>query len=1039
MKSPGRKKSIAVLAASLCAFFALWDGARCAAQTPLSKSPSTGEALTPISPPDVSIPGPLRSFLRMAGISQKVSPDEVLPKLARNVAVLGYRESKPSEFLVLLRRYITQARELAVLAGSSGTIRVANCDQAKPLLDVIGYRLRGACGPSSVVETADPDRAFLTIDSGFPLANLEEALRSGTPFAYPYPMSLVPAIFTPNDWMPELKKDRNNKDILDAVLDDPETARLYWALSEMDGETRLNLRQSPGLRKLIAFGPVLDFYGGQISIRAGRVIVPGGAQAETAWKGLVGANPDSPAEFVSRLIEKDEGWLAAYYDALSRVSARQQAYFTDPVRLKRCYEALRGNDLSPSPVRAAYRPAPGLLLLVNRLQFEPSGKPIVPGDLEVWKDILRRKNNSSKLGREWAKRAGGWNNADQFVEGMFGLSRVQSDSGPLPTYLTISEIDHVRFGGERLNPTTVRILADNFQYFHDQYPLFTEFPGISNTSIARFFTIANSLNHISDSDLRSDTLGIFQANVGLWQILARQGQIPAANLNESWLKVTGPFTNIRSRTQLLDVTRTSLAGLLQASASKPRLSQGEIIALLAGPDQASTDGQQVRQELATRMRTIMDDQRLVSLDTLFALSDGLNAMAEGKAGSDNLLALAGELRETAMPKPLFTSGERSEWAAGLYNGNHHVVMERQTDLSKLIKSSGSPNEFAVARGQLTPFLRDTLVGLNYAYYEPPGAQMIHTNPQLVRSHDFSGEVFVGTEQAWQAPILIGRGSSASGGARLAGSLADLPYALARAEQNFLVPENVQALIWVEMVPGLLTSAVVPRWWDVSKNELHAVTLYQRAGEELLSSAQENEQLQKDVLDLLADRLLPQRSEKIQDALRSKKIEQLLPQITPGETFYLAAEFRRRFPGENYHWGPGGRELETLSQSDRDAVSWERLSKDFGVPHPTLAQNYARELLDVKPFPAVMGSPSRLLAETWDSSNLYWARLADEMNYAPVTLNDLVPELTRRMIQKITASDFEDWPAVLRAMRETGDEFRHGGIAWLQTGSAQPEP
>ncbi|MBV9885432.1 MAG: hypothetical protein JO119_02690, partial [Acidobacteria bacterium] len=38
----------------------------------------------------ISIPGPLRSFLRMAAISQKVSPDEIAPLLARNIFLLGY-------------------------------------------------------------------------------------------------------------------------------------------------------------------------------------------------------------------------------------------------------------------------------------------------------------------------------------------------------------------------------------------------------------------------------------------------------------------------------------------------------------------------------------------------------------------------------------------------------------------------------------------------------------------------------------------------------------------------------------------------------------------------------------------------------------------------------------------------------------------------------------------------------------------------------------------------------------------------------------
>jgi len=46
------------------------------------------------------------------------------------------------------------------------------------------------------------------------------------------------------------------------------------------------------------------------------------------------------------------------------------------------------------------------------------------------------------------------------------------------------------------------------------------------------------------------------------------------------------------------------------------------------------------------------------------------------------------------------------------------------------------------------------------------------------------------------------------------------------------------------------------------------------------------------------------------------------------------------------------------------------------------------------------------------------------------LNRLVPQLTRRMVEKIFATDFEDWPAMLRAMRETGEEFRRGKITAL---------
>ena len=92
-------------------------------------------------------------------------------------------------------------------------------------------------------------------------------------------------------------------------------------------------------------------------------------------------------------------------------------------------------------------------------------------------------------------------------------------------------------------------------------------------------------------------------------------------------------------------------------------------------------------------------------------------------------------------------------------------------------------------------------------------------------------------------------------------------------------------------------------------------------------------------------------------------------------------------------------------------------------------------LNTKPVPTFLNYSSRLLAESWDSNNLYWARLADEMGYPPVMLNLLVPQLTLRMVEKTFASHLEDWPAMLRAMRETGLEFRQGKVAALQKNSA----
>jgi hypothetical protein len=1032
------------LALFLCVFGMLSANARSGAPAsetpgPQTSSPaqaSSGPAAVPVT--ETTIPGPLRSFLRMAAISQKITPDEVLPLLARNVVVSGYQNGKPTQYLILVNWYLDQARELETMAGPQGIIHVSDCEHVKPLLVILGYRMRQPCGPDAALETADPNRAFLTIDSGFPLADLEEALRSGQPFDTPYASAKVPVIFDASRWI--LNEKNANKGVVDSILRDQQLARLYWGMSRMDSETAKFLWDSMGQKKLLTSAPVLDFYGSHISVRGGRVLVPGGAVSESAWKNLVGASPTAPADFVSLLVTKDDGWMAAYFDALCRVGPAQQAYFANPGRLQRFYEALRGqnNNNYSSATKHAFRPDQGLFLLVSRLQLDPNGEPHIPGGLDVWKEVMKRKSDSKVL-KDWGKRAGGWNNPEQLMEGMFGVSRVDSDDAPVKTLLMLNEIDRGRSSSQRLNVQTYRLLAEKFPRYGDQYLIFSEFHSLDDTSITRFLTVAEQLNQIPDILVRTDALGMFEANIGLWQILARQNEIPAIRLNDSWQKVVNPFEPVRSPAQIYEAGRTALGEILRASTEKPTISQDQLLVLLAGPEQNTREGQQMRTEMAGRMRQVLDDQRLVSLDTLVALGDGLTQMSKGKDLSSSLLSLAGELREFEMPKPLFTNRERTELAAGLYS-NRHTVLQMRTDLTKVIKTPGSPAELAEARGLLAPFLRDTLVGLNYAYYEPPGAQMVHSNPLFVRSHDFSGgdysgEIATAGVQAWRSPRLFGRGWTASGGAHLIGSLADLPYVLAKVEEDFIVPQNVQSLIWEDMAPGLVTSAVLPRWWGVTRNELHAVALYQRAGEELLASAAKDEKLRSTVTAILSDRMLPQRSEQIDTALRTGRPDDALNQVAPAETFFLSVEFRRRYPAEKKNWGPAATELENLATQFPAETSWDRLSVDFGVPHPSLAQNYSRELMNLKPLPTFMDYSSRLLAEYWDSNNLYWARLADEMGYSPVMLNRIVPQLTRRMVEQTFASHLEDWPAMLRAMRETGEEFRQGKIAALAKSTA----
>ena len=175
----------------------------------------------------IAIPGPLRSFARMAAISADTDPNELLSSLARNVVTNGYQAAhsndalEQTEYLKLVHRYLSQARELDKLASADHFIKISACDSAETgeLLKVLGFRMRGGCGAEVVLETVNATRAFLSTDSGFPVAQLEQDLRTNRPFNYNFSPTQVPVLYTADYWVPV--KDKNEAEFIDAFLADP--------------------------------------------------------------------------------------------------------------------------------------------------------------------------------------------------------------------------------------------------------------------------------------------------------------------------------------------------------------------------------------------------------------------------------------------------------------------------------------------------------------------------------------------------------------------------------------------------------------------------------------------------------------------------------------------------------------------------------------------------------------------------------------------------------------------------------------------------
>jgi hypothetical protein len=970
----------------------------------------------------VDIPGPIRSFARMAALSPELNPDDLLSALARNVVTNGYQASsgneslEPTEYLKLIVRYLSQSRELEKLSGADKIIKIETCDSAQTgdLLRVLGYRMRGGCGSEVVLETVNAMRAFLTIDSGFPLAPLEQALRTNRPFIYDYKPTKVPVIYGADYWL-GAKDTKDKGNFIDTFLGDPAVCRLYLGLSKLDPETAEVIKKTIPMPRLRANAHVLDFYGSMFLTRNGEAVVPGGARGVAAWKELTGKSPQDGGAFFERVLTRDDGWLASVYDALARIDGPTRDYLLDPKRVTRFYSAIKGRITSPGPARPVFRANTDMMLLTQRLRIEPDGRPHIPGNLDLWKNLFIH-HPQGKYDGKLTKLASSWKEPDDLIEALFALTRKAVENEPLKIYMALTDVN--RFRATPLAPETVDRLARDFRTYGSQYSVFAEAPALSDKTIMQYMDVAQGITQIRDQGLRADAAGIVQALTSLWQIFYRQGSIPPAEADATFSAMLGQFEKIHGYRELFDSGRAATRTMLKATGLPANLStQDGVIDLLAGSAHPA-DAETHRQVVESMIR-IFEAQRLIALDTIFDLADNLESVTKGEKLNSALVAkLAAKINEIQLPRASLSTMEKNALAFGYWT-ERHVESQRKLNLRVAIEKAGNDAEkLRDVRGHLAPILRDTLVGFNYLHYAPPGAQILMTNPLFVRTHDFLG--VQGTNQTWKTTEVFGTGWPSSAGGRLVGSLSGLPYALAEAEQNFLIPSREQALIWGDLVPQMILTAKVARWWTVTPLQLHWVGLHMAEGQSLVAESVLDPAIRKTLLELLGHHAPPARVAKVDELLQEARVRDAIESITPSELFMVAADWWNSNKDEHDVFSSEARKLMTESPGE---ISYQAISRAFGTPKPTLSNSYQPELLNLRTFPTLMGYSSRIMAESWESNLLYYAALADELHVTPSQMNVLVPEWTQATVEKIFATHLEDWPALLRSLRLVGDDVR----------------
>src|SRR3954467_15313803 len=140
-----------------------------------------------------------------------------------------------------------------------------------------------------------------------------------------------------------------------------------------------------------------------------------------------------------------------------------------------------------------------------------------------------------------------------------------------------------------------------------------------------------------------------------------------------------------------------------------------------------------------------------------------------------------------------------------------------------------------------------------------------------------------------------------------------------------MPAQTQALIWGDLVPQMILSAKIPRWWNVSPSQLHWVGLHLRYGRELLAESALDADLRKDVVATLGVLAAPARTRQVAALLDQGAVKDALERVTPSELYLLAREVgARRNPESSCVLA----ELKRLATASPAEINYSSISRAF---------------------------------------------------------------------------------------------------------------
>lgn len=695
------------------------------------------------------IPGGIQALMFAARGKEQGAQEQFFARFSRTVldylAVVRVKEAQDYvDGIIEHFRRITELERHGTRVGSRVTVVLSTQDEksrkaTEEVLRLIGWRLQ-ASKNAVKVEIAEKGpaadlrltAASLHIDE---LA-MQEDLQAGHAFSIGIVDDKVAILFGEDLWRNQFYANRNLAGgFAEALVRNPNLAKIYVGLSALDAESATALLQDVGLKQLSErYADLLHSYSSAMAVIGRHVTLPGGDKAAPVWEQLVGARLNSPGVFFRTLLKKDDGKMLAFYFNLAQLDAQHQEFFTqNAARAMQYYELFQESPDLQSGAARSQRTAP-FIEFIRGVPLDADLHVRFPGSPQVW--MVAKGQSDSLAGTaallRKAEKLVAPEEEDRILTRLMRTSYTTNrvKQSELDNFLAVASIENHR--RVPLDEQSALMLAQEFGHYKPAWPYFAILTGLSAAEFQKFFALGTQVRDYETVRL-NDLMGQLHSLIELLCLLRQAGRIDEQQSTKLFSTVCDRFARARDPGDLtaasLEITREVLRQALKEAPSDPdEAMEGLLLdSPIAGTLEAADKSRRLAATKSRRenYRRVLELQKVTSLRTLFSIYDAAGSLAASTAGWEMQIKL---LEESSRGLLTVEIPESIKFEGKLKNSLLSFQPAEVTNLiaklqQTLAKRPATPQDVQKLTAELlrviNPQVKIALAGIVYAYYLSP--------------------------------------------------------------------------------------------------------------------------------------------------------------------------------------------------------------------------------------------------------------------------------------------------------------------------------